>query len=62
MHRYALKNPGFIAQAWHVFVTYILVTWIACAIVCLFNRAMPYLTNIGIFFMVAGFIITIIVV
>ena len=60
--RYALKHPDFTPQAWHVFVTYIIATWTACAMVCLFNRAMPYLNEIGIFFVLAGFVITIIVV
>lgn len=59
---YALKHPDFVSEPWHVFVTYVITTWIACAIVCLFNKAMPYLNNIGIFFILAGFLITIIVV
>ena len=59
---YALKHPDFVMEAWHVFVTYIITTWIACTIVCLFNKGMPYLNNIGIFFILAGFLITIIVV
>ncbi|KAK5064595.1 hypothetical protein LTR84_000428 [Exophiala bonariae] len=58
---YALKHPDFTAEAWHVFVTYVITTWIACTLVCLFNNAMPYLNQIGIFFILAGFIITIVV-
>lgn len=59
---YALKHPGFVAQPWHVFVTYVIATWLACAVVCSFNRFMPYLTQIGMFFIFAGFIITIVTV
>ncbi|KAK5944119.1 hypothetical protein PMZ80_003400 [Knufia obscura] len=59
---YAVKHPDFTAKAWHVFVTYIITTWIACAVVCSFNKAMPYLNDIGIFFILAGFIVTIVVV
>ncbi|KIW94981.1 uncharacterized protein Z519_04961 [Cladophialophora bantiana CBS 173.52] len=59
---YALKHPDFVSKPWHVFVTYIIVTWIACPIVCLFNSAMPRLNSVGIFFILAGFLITIIVV
>lgn len=59
---YSLKHPDFSPQAWHVFVTYIITTWIACAAVCCFNKAMPYLNDIGIFFILAGFLITIVVV
>lgn len=58
---YALNHPEFVAKAWHVFVVYIIITWLACFSVCFFNRAMPYLNNVGIFFILAGFIITIIV-
>lgn len=58
---YALKHPEFTAEAWHVFVTYVITTWIACALVCCFNKGMPYLNQIGIFFILAGFFITIIV-
>lgn len=60
--RYALKHPTLTVQPWQVFVTYIITTWLACAIVCLFNRAMPYLSQVGMFFILAGFVITIIVV
>ncbi|OCT48563.1 putative choline transport protein [Cladophialophora carrionii] len=59
---YALKHPDFVSKPWHVFVTYIIVTWIACLIVCFFNEAMPRLNSIGIFFILAGFLITIVVV
>lgn len=58
---YGLNHPDFVAESWHVFVVYIIITWMACLSVCFFNRAMPYLNNIGIFFILVGFIITIIV-
>src|SRR5690242_12980800 len=59
---YAANHPDYVGQPWHVFVTYICVTWIACPVVCLCNGAMPHLNKIGIFFILAGFIITIAVV
>lgn len=58
---YALNHPDFVAESWHVFIVYIIVTWAACLSVCFFNRAMPYLNNIGIFFILSGFLITIVV-
>ncbi|KAH8202929.1 hypothetical protein TruAng_002875 [Truncatella angustata] len=58
---YALNHPDFVAESWHVFVVYIIVTWMACLSVCFFNRAMPYLNNVGIFFILSGFLITIVV-
>jgi len=59
---YGVTHPDFTAKQWHVFVTYLASTWIACLTVCFFNNAMPYLNQVGIFFILAGFLITIIVV
>lgn len=58
---YALNHPDFVAGRWHVFVVYVIVTWLACLSVCFFNRAMPWLNTAGIFFILAGFLITVIV-
>ncbi|KAJ9606647.1 hypothetical protein H2200_008655 [Cladophialophora chaetospira] len=59
---YAIEHEDFEVQRWHVFVTYLMVTWIGCLSVCFFNRAMPHLNAIGIFFILAGLLITVIVV
>lgn len=59
---YALNHAGFEAQPWHVFIVYIVTTWLACAAVCLANRAMPLLNNFGVLAILAGFLITIVVV
>ncbi|KIX02489.1 uncharacterized protein Z518_08430 [Rhinocladiella mackenziei CBS 650.93] len=58
---YGVTHGDFEAKQWHVFVTYLIATWIACACVCLFNNAMPHLNTVGIFLILSGFIITIIV-
>ncbi|KAF2020655.1 amino acid transporter [Aaosphaeria arxii CBS 175.79] len=58
---YALNHPDLVVQNWHVFIVYIILTWIACLSVCFFNRAMPLLNQCGIFFILAGFFITIVV-
>ncbi|KAI9172780.1 amino acid permease [Paramyrothecium foliicola] len=59
---YALNHPAFEAKSWHVFVAYLITTWLCCAFVCLFNRAVPMVNQVGLFTIVAGFFITIIVV
>lgn len=59
---YALNHDDFVAESWHVFITYIITTWLSCAAVCLFNSAMPSLNKIGVFIVLAGFIITVLVV
>jgi choline transport protein len=58
---YGVTHPDFEAKPWHVFVTYIFATWLACFTVCLFNGAMPHLNSVGIFLIVAGFFITVLV-
>lgn len=59
---YALNHAGFAAQPWHVFVVYIVATWLACAAVCLANRAMPLLNNFGVAAILVGFLATVAVV
>ncbi|KAH7014250.1 amino acid/polyamine transporter I [Microdochium trichocladiopsis] len=59
---YALNNPDFEAQAWHVFVVYLISTWLACFAVCVANSAMPHVNKVGIYAILGGFVITIITV
>ncbi|KAI9756600.1 MAG: hypothetical protein M4579_003778 [Chaenotheca gracillima] len=58
---YATNHPEFVAKPWHVFVAYIIVTWCACATVLFMNRAMPSVQNLGIFLILAGVLVTILV-
>ncbi|KAL8791780.1 MAG: hypothetical protein Q9195_005589, partial [Heterodermia aff. obscurata] len=58
---YALRHPGFVTQKWHVFVSYLLVTWITGLIVLYLNRALPTIETIGGFTVVFGVFISIIV-
>ena len=58
---YGLFHPDFQAKAWHVFVTYLLCTWLCCLTVLFGNKALPSLSSLGMFFILAGVTITIIV-
>ncbi|KAJ9653970.1 hypothetical protein H2201_009067 [Coniosporium apollinis] len=58
---YSAFHPNFVTQRWHVFVSYIICTWITCSIVLLANRALPTLEAIGGSLILAGVLITIIV-
>lgn len=51
----------YVFQRWHVYVTYLIVTWICCCIVLFANRALPAVNQLGLFFILAGVFITIIV-
>jgi hypothetical protein len=57
---WGVTHSDFEAKPWHVFVTYIISTWVACFVVCFGNKALPNLNAIGIFFILAGFLITVI--
>lgn len=58
---YALMHPGFEMKSWHVFISFIICTWLCCSIVLFLNRFLPQLNNLGGFFILAGVLITIIV-
>ncbi len=58
---YAVMHDGFVTQQWHVFVTYIIVTWISVSIVLYLNRALPPIEIVAGFFVVAGVFISILV-
>lgn len=57
---YSLFHPGFIPEQWHVFVSYVIVTWLSSSIVLFWNRSLPVINDIGLFLIVAGVTITII--
>lgn len=58
---YAVRHPDFVTQKWHVFVSYLLVTWTTGLIVLYLNRALPKIETIGAFTVVFGALISIIV-
>ena len=58
---YGLFHENFVYERWQVFIIYLIITWLACVIVLFANRALPFLTNIGLFLILAGCFITIMV-
>jgi choline transport protein len=58
---YALFHPAYTFQRWHAFVTYLIITWFCCSCVLFFNRALPAINQLGLFFILAGVFITILV-
>ncbi|KAJ6786634.1 hypothetical protein PWT90_03724 [Aphanocladium album] len=58
---YCVFHPNFEVQAWHVFVSYLICTWICCCTVLFANRALPSIGHLGGFFIIAGVMVTIIV-
>lgn len=58
---YSIFHPEFAVQPWHVFVSYLICTWICCCTVLFANRALPVVGDLGGFFILAGVLVTIIV-
>ena len=56
-----LNSPDYEYQRWQIFVVFIFCAWLLAAIVLFFNKAIPMLEQIGGFFILAGFLITVIV-
>ncbi|KAJ5788880.1 Helicase C-terminal [Penicillium psychrosexuale] len=58
---YQLMHPDFVPSQWNVFISFLLNTWVCCAIVLFMNRFLPHIGNLGLFFILAGVFVTIIV-
>ncbi|KAF1354379.1 hypothetical protein EJ07DRAFT_168346 [Lizonia empirigonia] len=61
INMYGLFHPDYAYERWHVFVVYLIYTWVSACIVMFANRALPTLTNVGLFLILAGCFITIMV-
>lgn len=59
---YAVFHPDLAIQAWHIYIAFILITWLCCAVVIFGNRFLPLLNDIGLFLIIVGGLVTIIVV
>ena len=58
---YALFHPQYTFQRWHVFITYVIVSWVSCSVVAFANHSLPILNDVGLFLIVAGVIVSIMV-
>lgn len=59
---YSLYHPDYIIQSWHIFVVLVLITWICIAMTIFFNAYLPYLQQFGLFVIIVGGLVTIIVI
>lgn len=58
---YGLFHPGYEYERWHVFMAFLIINWACCFLVMFANRALPIVTNIGLFLILVGVFITIMV-
>ena len=56
-----LNAPSYEYQRWQVFVVFNFLAWAFAAVVIFFNKAIPKLEQLGGFFIIRGFLITIVV-
>lgn len=61
VYAYALYQPGFEPQHWHVFICYLIVTWICCLTVMFAQRALPWIIRTGGFLIVTGLVVCVVV-
>ncbi|KAM0302348.1 hypothetical protein ACHAPM_004340 [Fusarium culmorum] len=59
---YATLTPTFSPSAWHVYVAYLIVIWLSTFVVIFSNRFVPYTQKLGLFLVVVGGLVTIIIV
>lgn len=59
---YAIYHGEYVSESWHVYVAFLLVTWLSTGVVIFANRIVPYTQHVGMFFVIIGGIVTIIVV
>ena len=52
----------YVFHAWHVYIAYLLILWASVALVIFVNRVIPHTQTAGMFFVIVGGIVTIIVV
>lgn len=58
---YLVYHQDYVPAAWHVYVAYVLITWF-CVLVAVFgNRLVPHLQSFGLFLVVVGGLVTIVV-
>ncbi|MCJ1392781.1 hypothetical protein MMC18_005652 [Xylographa bjoerkii] len=59
---YAVFHPDLVIQPYMVYIAFLLITWSCCALVIFGNRLLPLLNQFGLFLVIGGGIITVIVV
>jgi choline transport protein len=58
---YGVIHDGYAFQGWQVFIVYLIMTWLSAFIVMFGNRALPTVTKLGLFLILAGVSVTILV-
>ena len=60
--RYALYHTDLVIEAWHSYVAFVCIIWLVTAFVIFCNKTIPHLQHVGLFLIVVGGLVTVIVV
>ncbi|KAI0909779.1 putative amino acid transporter [Ustulina deusta] len=52
----------YVSEAWHVYIAYVALLWLSTLFVIFANRLVPYTQTLGMFFVIVGGVVTIIVI
>ena len=61
VYSYSLYHPNVTPERWHILIPYLVICWACCLTIMFANRALPAISKLGTFFIIAGFVITIVV-
>lgn len=56
---YAVYHPDYSPERWHIWVTYVLISWVCCLPVLFANKALPRIQQISGILLVVGLVITV---
>ncbi|KAF7186907.1 Choline transport protein [Pseudocercospora fuligena] len=59
---YAVFHDDFVIEAWHTYVAFVAILWLVTFFIIFCNKLIPFLQHIGLFLILAGGMVTIIVV
>lgn len=59
---YAVYHPDYVQEPWHSYVAFVIITWLCTFFVIFCNRLLAPLQHVGLFLVIVGGLITIIVV
>lgn len=59
---YSVFHPNYVIEPWHSYVAFVIITWFCAFFVIFCNRLLPMLQHAGLFLILAGGLVTIIVV
>lgn len=58
---YAVFHPDFVIEPWHSYVAFVCILWLVTAFVIFCNGLIPKLQHVGLFLILGGGLVTIIV-